>query len=66
MVLVVDHSELRDLIVMAGKSQGWLADQIGVRPNTVWRWVNGEMPIPGSREDGLRALLVPLKDDEEL
>lgn len=53
----MDAPELRDMIVSAGKSQGWLADQIGVRPNTVWRWVNGELPIPDTRDAHLRKLL---------
>lgn len=43
---------------MARRSQGWLAEQVGVRPNTVWRWVNGEMPIPSGRDAALRELLM--------
>lgn len=58
----MEAAELRDLIVTARKSQGWLADQLGVRPNTIWRWANGNMPIPPVRDESIRALLTPAED----
>jgi hypothetical protein len=50
-------AELRDMLVTARRSQSWLADQVGVRPNTVWKWVSGNMPIPDTRDAELRELL---------
>lgn len=52
--------ELRRLLTLAGRSQGWLADQLGVRPNTVGRWCSDStysLPIPPVRDDTIRALL---------
>lgn len=50
--------ELRDLLLMARRSQGWLADQLGVRTNTVWKWANGREKIPPSRDRAIRELLM--------
>jgi DNA-binding transcriptional regulator YdaS (Cro superfamily) len=61
----MEASELRDRLIMARRSQGWLADQVGVRPNTVWRWVSGKLPIPATRDDELRHLLPPANDWRE-
>jgi DNA-binding transcriptional regulator YdaS (Cro superfamily) len=53
----MDHDELRDRLTLAGRSQSWLADQLGVRPNTVHRWANGSMPIPAARDETILKLL---------
>jgi DNA-binding transcriptional regulator YdaS (Cro superfamily) len=53
----MDDSELRDLLTTGGRSQVWLARQLGVRPNSVWLWAHGRMPIPDSRAERIRALL---------
>lgn len=53
----MESDELRDRLALARRSQGWLAEQIGVRPNTVWRWASGSMPIPESRDAKIRELL---------
>jgi transcriptional regulator with XRE-family HTH domain len=38
--------ELRQILAKLGMSQGELSRQIGVRPETVWRWIKGRHPIP--------------------
>lgn len=55
----MDAGELRDLLTISGRSQVWLAQQLGVQPNSVWRWAKGTMAIPASRDKALRALLAP-------
>jgi hypothetical protein len=45
------------MLISARRSQGWLADEIGVRPNTISRWVTGNLPIPEARDARLRELL---------
>lgn len=53
----MEADELRDLLLLSGHSQEWLARQLRVKPNTVWRYANGRATIPGSRDDDIRGLL---------
>lgn len=55
----MDAGELSDLLTISGRSQVWLAQQLGVQPNSVWRWAHGTMAVPASRHDRIRALLAP-------
>lgn len=56
--------ELRDLLSDAERSQGWLARQLGVAENTVFRWAHtsGAWPIPDSRVGAIRELLAPTRE----
>lgn len=57
--------ELQRLLAVSGRSQAWLADKLGVRPNTVGRWASDStysLPIPPSRDEAIRALLAPTED----
>lgn len=49
--------DLRVLLIESGHSQKWLAGKLKVAPNTVNGWVAGRMPIPGSRDERIHALL---------
>lgn len=59
----MEADELKTRLLLARRSQGWLADQVEVRPNTVNRWANGSLPIPSSRDEKIRELL-PLAEVE--
>jgi hypothetical protein len=64
----MEADELRTLLALSGRSQKWLAGQLGVNINTVARWVSssGAWPIPGARHDRIRSLLVPDAETERL
>jgi len=38
--------ELREVMRSLGLTQARLALDLGVEPNTVWRWVNGKLLVP--------------------
>lgn len=49
--------EIKELRSIAGKSQAWLAQQVGVKTNTVARWERGELPISPARLQQVQAAL---------
>jgi transcriptional regulator with XRE-family HTH domain len=42
----MNGDQLRKTLEKMGMSQGELAREIGVRPETVYRWIKGKHPIP--------------------
>lgn len=52
--------ELIELFAAADRTPAWLARRLGVSRPTVGRWVQGERPVPASRVEKIRELLVPL------
>lgn len=50
-------ADLRTLLIESGRSQKWLAGQLGVAANTVNGWATGRLPIPATRDDAIRGLL---------
>jgi DNA-binding transcriptional regulator YdaS (Cro superfamily) len=53
----MDQEELVARLALSGQNKSWLADQLGVRPNTVYRWLNGSMAIPSYRDTAIREAL---------
>lgn len=52
-------AELRTLLIESGRSQKWLAGQLGVSANTANGWATGRMDIPAVRAASIAALLSP-------
>ena len=50
-------ADLRTLLIESGRSQKWLAGQLGVAANTVNGWATERLPIPASRDESIRGLL---------
>lgn len=38
--------EFRATLKSLGLRQRWLAERLGVSTSTVWRWANGDLPVP--------------------
>lgn len=49
--------DLRVLLMESGRSQKWLAAQLGVAANTVNGWATGRLAIPEARADPIVFLL---------
>ena len=50
-------ADLRTLLIESGRSQKWLAGQLGVAHNTVNGWATGRMAIPETRVAPIESLL---------
>lgn len=59
----MEADDLKRRLWHCRRSQGWLADELKVRPSTINRWANGAMPIPPARDEQIRELL-PLAEVE--
>jgi transcriptional regulator with XRE-family HTH domain len=63
-------TRLKLMLVQMGIKQEWLAQKTGLKPNTISRIVNGQMPTLRNAQKIARALgttvdaLWPLEDDE--
>lgn len=48
---------LSQLLEDSGRSMYWLAGQLGVSRNSVWRWARGSDPVPPGRVGRIEELL---------
>ena len=56
--------ELKAMLVSLNMSQGALAVELGVRPETVWRWTKGRNPIPGPAARAITSMAERVANDQ--